>query len=895
MRYSHPPEDKDDDSASDHAAHAFVERACVEMTEMNEALLIGGLRQHELRQQAEGLVEKLRHEIDSSEEIAKRLRASETRYRRLFEAAQDGVLMIDLVSGKITQANPSICTLLGYTEAELVGKELWQLGRREDRIFGINGFRHLPERGVVRYENLPLLGKTGRVVPVEFVISLYDEGERQVIQCNIRDISERMKTTEALRASEERYRVLCDALPVAAFVCDANAVIQYYNQRAAELWGRHPVTGEEQYCGSLKLWLPDGARLLPARSPMMEVLRTGKARRNVELLIERPDGSRLPVIANFCALVDSNGKTTGVVISFDDISERKRSADQLASQVRRQMLLSETATQLLMVESALGSLDAIFGVFALELGAECFFHHFAVGDGNLQLAHEGGLTTRQRDVLQSIPIGKDLCGLVASHLTPIVTSEIQKSGEEKYVRLRSLGAQAYACYPLKIGQRLYGTLTFVSLLRDRFNAADLTTISTLCNLVAAGMDRKRLLEEASAARDAAEKANAAKDEFLAALSHELRTPLNPVLLLATAAAADPGVPAGTRADFELIAKNVLLEARLIDDLLDSTRIARGKLVLDLQPLLANEVLNEAIAHVRGDIDEKRLTLSVDFDAANPVVRGDEMRLQQIFWNVLRNAVKFTPHGGRISLRSSVDANEKRLLVDIEDTGIGMNPAELERVFEAFNQGDHAGRGGSKKFGGLGLGLAISRTLVELHSGRIRATSDGVGFGSRFTIELPLQGVDVDTQRVSASPPEVPASDAPPAPSLGLRILLVEDDGPTRIALTRLLSVRKHTVCAADTIAEARRLGATETFDLLITDIGLPDGTGYELMEELGRRMKLRGIAMTGYGMEEDIEHSKKVGFSAHLTKPVKIETLDRAIIVATRNVVEVGGEQTCGT
>ena len=715
----------------------FAHGGKVQLAEMNEALLIGGLHQHELRENAERLNEQLHWEISQGEEVGRRLRASETRYRRLFEAAKDGILIVDPETRQITDANPFICNLLEYSLSELIGRKPWTIGRPEDHALSVQMFADLHDRPLVRSENLPLLTKTGRLVPVEFVSNLYDEDGKGVIQCNIRDISERIKSSRDLRASEERYRVLCDALPVAAFVCDANAVIQYYNQRAVELWGRKPMIGKEQHWGSLNLRMPDGARLSPAQNPVMEVLQTGKARRNVEVLIEHLDGSRLPVNANFCALIDAHGTTTGVVASFDDISERKLAAEKLASHAARTALLSQAAAQLLIAESTGDLLGSIFSRFAREIGAECVFHHIAPGDGTLKMRNAHGLSSRQLETLQVIPIGTDLCGMAALSLAPIVVNDVEERGRETFVLMRSFGAQAYACYPLKAGQHLYGTITFVAQWLKRFSESDVTFISALCDLVAAGEDRQRLLEESRAARDAAQEANRAKDNFLAALSHELRTPLNPILLLATAAATDPNIPADIRADFDLIAKNVLLEARLIDDLLDSTRIAHGKLVLDLQLLLANDVVKDAIANIRSEVDEKRLTLDVEFDATNPTVEADSVRLQQIFWNVLKNAVKFTPPGGRVSIRTSIDATLSRLVVEIADSGAGMTPAELERVFDAFKQGDHAGRAGSKTLGGLGLGLAISRSLAELHSGTIRATSGGPGSGSVFTITLPI--------------------------------------------------------------------------------------------------------------------------------------------------------------
>ncbi len=247
----------------------------------------------------------------------------------------------------------------------------------------------------------------------------------------------------------------------------------------------------------------------------------------------------------------------------------------------------------------------------------------------------------------------------------------------------------------------------------------------------------RLAErEATQARDKALAASRAKDEFLAALSHELRTPLNPVLLLASDAASNPEIPSPLRADFEMIAKNVSLEARLIDDLLDLTRITRGKLTLDLGPGDIHRILHDALATVRQDVEEKRLRVRLDLAAERHTLVGDSVRLQQVFWNVLKNAVKFTPEGGAITIETRLIAGGARLLVRVTDTGIGLTSKEIDRIFDAFSQGDHA-EGRHHQFGGLGLGLAISRTLVEMHSGTIRASSGGRDQGAIFEIELPL--------------------------------------------------------------------------------------------------------------------------------------------------------------
>jgi PAS domain S-box-containing protein len=249
-------------------------------------------------------------------------------------------------------------------------------------------------------------------------------------------------------------------------------------------------------------------------------------------------------------------------------------------------------------------------------------------------------------------------------------------------------------------------------------------------------DRRLAEQEVAEARDRAVAASKAKDNFLAALSHELRTPLTPVLLLASEEASNPHLPPEVRADFEMIAKNVALEARLIDDLLDLTRITRGKLTLDLRPADVHGVLQDALVTVRDDFAEKKIELQVKLGAPRYQVQGDPVRLQQVFWNVLKNAAKFTPAGGTVVVETSV-VDHTRVLVRVTDTGIGLTAAELERIFDAFAQGEHAETSARHKFGGLGLGLAISQRLVQLHGGTLHARSPGRDQGATFEIELPL--------------------------------------------------------------------------------------------------------------------------------------------------------------
>ncbi|MEZ0274058.1 MAG: ATP-binding protein, partial [Roseimicrobium sp.] len=385
------------------------------------------------------------------------------------------------------------------------------------------------------------------------------------------------------------------------------------------------------------------------------------------------------------------------------------------------------------------------------------------------------------------------------------------------------------------------------------------------------------------ARDGAERASQAKDDFLASLSHELRTPLNPVLLLATEAARNTAFPKEAREDFDTIAKNVMLEARLIDDLLDLTLITRGKMPLDMGLRDAHEIVRDAVSTVNMEMDNKSIALTLRLAAQEHQVWGDAVRLQQIFWNVLKNAVKFTPSGGSITLSTRNTGPDHDLLIEISDSGIGMTGEELARVFDYFSQGEHADSGGSHRFGGLGLGLAISRMLVEMHAGSIQASSKGRNQGTTITLRLATTKmtasgrVPIPREFREAVPVIVVEDDEMPS---NMRILLVEDHEPTRVALAQLLKRRKHQVTTAGTVAEALAAAESDTFDLVMSDIGLPDGNGNDLMRELRSRYKLRGIALTGYGMSEDIARTHAAGFMAHLTKPISVQSLDQALLMA---------------
>ena len=379
--------------------------------------------------------------------------------------------------------------------------------------------------------------------------------------------------------------------------------------------------------------------------------------------------------------------------------------------------------------------------------------------------------------------------------------------------------------------------------------------------------RRQAERDVREARDLAEAANRAKDHFLAVLSHELRTPLTPVLTAIQTMEADPHLAVEFREPVQMIRRNVQLEVKLIDDLLDLTRVSRGKLELNLQPTDAHESIRQVLAIVSSDLRGKRLAISTDLSASASTVQADPARLQQILWNLLKNAVKFTPEGGRITVRTRTTP-AGQFEAAVSDTGIGIDAEILPRVFDAFEQG---GKGITRQFGGLGLGLAISRALAEQHGGHLSAASEGPGQGATFLLSLPVVAK-------SAEPSEEGPDGKGARDVLSeCRILLVDDHVDTARAMGRLLKRWGCDVQTADSVASALKAADALKFDVLISDIGLPDGSGLDLIRQLKSRYPVKGIAVSGFGMEEDLNSSRSAGFSEHLVKPVDLGQLEMTL------------------
>jgi CheY-like chemotaxis protein len=326
-----------------------------------------------------------------------------------------------------------------------------------------------------------------------------------------------------------------------------------------------------------------------------------------------------------------------------------------------------------------------------------------------------------------------------------------------------------------------------------------------------------------------------------------------------------------REALEVVRRNVELEARLIDDLLDVTRISKGKLQLSFETICIHQILQRAYEICRKEIEAKNLEVEFQFRADHTYVEGDPARLQQVFWNLIKNSVKFTPEKGRITIET-LNPTPDKIEARVIDTGIGIEQETIDKIFNAFEQGQTEI---TRRFGGLGLGLAISKALIDAHGGKIHVQSAGKDKGATFSVELntvltPIRhDGDGQDQQIDREPgPVVPRH---------RRVLLVDDHHDTCIGMKRMLERHGYEITVAHSAEQAVEKVRSEDFDLLISDIGLPDRSGYELMREVRLKKDLPGIALSGFGSEQDISQAREAGFSEHLTKPINYERLEKTI------------------
>ena len=526
----------------------------------------------------------------------------------------------------------------------------------------------------------------------------------------------------------------------------------------------------------------------------------------------------------------------GIVILRADITQRKE-AESLQRESERKLKEMEERVRLAVEAADVGTFDFYPPTGELTWSKRCNEIFGLAPDAKVDYAtYVNGVHPDDRHII---------------HET--VESALRPAGSHRYdIEYRVIGATDH--------RELWVSEKGRAILDERGHAARF--IGTILDIT----ESKTAALALQRAKTQAEEANRAKDQFLAMLSHELRTPLTPVLMSVAAMRREPAISDSLRNDLEMLQRNVELEALLIDDLLDLTRIAHGKFELHQDAIDVHASLEHALGISSADLTHKHLHLGKRFEAAEHHCWADSARLQQVFWNLIKNAVKFTPDGGRLDISTRND-EEHRIIIEFADTGIGIEPEVQPRIFDAFEQG---GRSVTTRYGGLGLGLAISKRVIDLHGGTIGVRSDGVGKGATFVITL---------NAMETSLLEGPAYllDLDVGVGSSAELLLVEDHEDTARVMRRILEGAGYTVDHAATVAEARERASKTKFDLVVSDVGLPDGTGLELMQELHRQYGLTGIALSGFGTEEDIAASKAAGFAEHLIKPVEWERLRDAI------------------
>jgi len=737
------------------------------------------------------------------------------------------------LEGNWIYANKPLLKLWGKTLVEISGKSSLELGYPTELARRLK--RQVKEVIATRK---PLKGETyftdaaGIEDYHEYILSpvLAADGTVTAVCGTTRLTTERKRAESLLRQNEALFSALVDLAPTGVYVVDAQFRLQQINSLALPAFAQvEPKIGRDFGEVMNILWGPKlGGQIAKI---FRHTLTTGE-----RYVSPRSSGFRQDLVEEKSYDWEIQRVTLpdgqhGVVCYFNDITKQRREAQ----------ALQQLAAIVESSEDAIISKDLNGIITSWNRGAEHLFGYSvkeAVGQPIIILMPPDRLD-EESNILERIHRNE--------RIEPYETIRQRKDGKLIEISL--------AVSPIKDAE---GMVVGASKI-----ARDITK-------------QKQAERELEQAHKEAVAASRAKDDFLAALSHELRTPLNPALLLASESADNLKLPEVVRLNFEIIRQNIELEARLIDDLLDLTRITTGKMVLNKNLVDVHDILTDAIATTQAEQQEKKLHLDIKLEAPQSMVEGDAVRLQQVFWNVLKNAVKFTPDNGKVTLETSIKEGS-HLLIKITDTGIGMSASEVARVFSAFAQGDHAGSGGSHRFGGLGLGLAISKNLVELHSGKITAQSAGKDQGSSFTIELPMVRETKATKKVKNSQADQSPTEMLKASSGSMSVLLVEDHEITRTVLTQLLARRNYRVIPVDSMAKAREAASQNKFDLLISDIGLPDGNGNDLMKEFREKYGLNGIALTGYGMEEDIARGKAAGFVTHLTKPVRIESLENAL------------------
>lgn len=656
----------------------------------------------------------------------------------------------------------------------------------------------------------------------------------------VMDVTELRRTAEALAVTREQLHLAAEAAEIGTFSWRPDSGTLLWNSQCKQQFWTAPDTPP-----SLELFF---ARVHPddraaAREGIRRTVEDGDPF-DLEYRIVSPEGALRWIHAKGRAYRDAAGES----VRFDgitlDVTRQKQTETDLALSEARYRLVIESLPE--------------YAIFILDDAGH--ITHWNVGAERLL-----GYTTTEI-------LGR------SAHLLFTPEDRARGEPEKEMLTAKTKGFASDDRWHLrKDGSRFFVSGLMCSLQDNQGRRIGLAKIMRdVTERQAAAAERERLLESERAARSEAERTSRLKDEFLATLSHELRTPLNAILGW-TQILKTPGLePADVAQGLEVIDRNTRAQARLIEDLLDMSRIVSGKVRLEVQPVVLSAIVNAAIDSVRTAADAKAIHLTAVVHGAGATVRGDANRLQQVLWNLLTNSIKFTPAGGQVQV--SVTREEDHAAVRVADNGAGIEPAFLPHVFERFRQADAST---TRQHGGLGLGLSIVKQLVELHGGEVRAESAGAGRGTTFTFTIPL----LAAPRVS--PPPTPRPSPPSATTTvqdidlsGVRVLVVDDEPDSAGLVKRVLETQRAEVRVALSMAIALEQFGEFKPHLLLSDIGMPEHDGYELIQRIRELPHGHGVpaaALTALARGEDRSRALQAGFTAHLAKPIEPAELIRVV------------------
>jgi PAS domain S-box-containing protein len=627
----------------------------------------------------------------------------------------------------------------------------------------------------------------------------------------------------------------------------------------------------------------------PLENPVERVLAHGviSGLANHTVLLAR-DGREIPIDDSAAPIRAASGAIEGAILVFRDVSEKKQ------GEARRQFLVDATATLAESLDYE-ATLAKVAQLSVPRLADWCAVDLAQAGDPTPKRVAVAHVDPRKVELAKELsvkyPSDPEAPRGVAHVLRtgkPQLYAEIPDEllvsvcVDEEHLRItRELGLRSAMTVPLVANQYILGALSFVSADGARlYGEEDLAFAQELAHRCAIAIDNARRYASEQEARKSAEVATRAKDEFLAVVSHELRTPLNAILGWAKMMRGSSPNEERLAKALETIERNSLAMAQLIEDLLDMSRVISGQMRLDLQRVDVGTVIGAAVDSVRHEAEAKNVTLQQFSDRNRAFAAADPTRLQQIVWNLLSNAVKFTPSGGQVQV--SARAEGGWIEISVMDTGRGIAPRFLPYVFEPFRQQDGSYR---RVHGGLGLGLAIARQLVELHGGQITAFSEGEGYGATFTVQLPAA---IEPEVAGPPSERATASRSAPLPQLaGLHVLVVDDAPDARALVSHLLTDCGCTVSTAASVDEAMAAFRQQRPDILLSDVGMPGRDGYDLIREVRALSKDQGgevpaAALTAYARGEDRRQLLQAGYSVHLPKPIDPDELIAVVVSLTR-------------